>query len=122
MAKILIVDDEHITVDMLSTALDLQGHQPSVAYSGQQALDKISEGPPDLILLDLMMPGLDGYQTLERLRALPEGGQIPVIIVTASEDEDLEQRVRAAGGDGLLRKPIDMDMIKAVIAEHVEHG
>jgi CheY-like chemotaxis protein len=122
MAKILIVDDERITVDMLSTALNLHGHQPLAAYSGQQALDIVSEEHPELILLDLMMPGLDGYQTLEKLRALPEGRQIPVIIVTASEDEGLEQRVRAAGADGLLRKPTDMDRIKAAIAEHVEHG
>jgi CheY-like chemotaxis protein len=122
MAKILIVDDERITVEMLSTALDLQGHQPLTAYNGEQALGKISEDPPDLILLDWMMPGLDGYQTLKRLRKMPQGARIPVIVVTASEEKDLEQRVRAAGGDGLLRKPINMDMVKAVITEHIEHG
>jgi CheY-like chemotaxis protein len=121
MATILIVDDERITVELISTALSLHGHQPLAAHSGQQALDMIAENTPDLVLLDLMMPGLDGYQTLERLRETPNGAQVPVVIMTATEDEELEERVRAAGGNGVLRKPIHMDMILAAIAEQVEH-
>lgn len=121
MATVLIVDDEHITVEMISTALSLQGHQPVTAYSGQQALEKVAEDAPDFVLLDLMMPGLDGFQTLERLREMPQGAQIPVVIVTATEDEELEQRVQAAGGNGVLRKPINMEMILTAIAEHLAH-
>lgn len=121
MANILIVDDEHITVELISTALSLHGHQPLTAHSGRQALDMITESAPDLVLLDLMMPGLDGYQTLERLRQIPNGAQVPVVMVTASEDEELEDRVRAVGGNGVLRKPINMDRILAVVAEHIEH-
>ncbi len=120
MARILIVDDENTTVDMLSLVLSLSGHDPIPAYNGEQALEIIANGRPDLVLLDLMMPGIDGYETLRRLRKLPEGDGVPVIIVTASTDENLEERVHDAGADGCLRKPLDMTTLVEQISQYLE--
>jgi putative two-component system response regulator len=100
---------------MLSKALSLFGHQPERAFSGEEALDQVSERLPDVVLLDLMMPGIDGYETLRRLRGLPGGNQVPVIVVTASSEPDLEQRVAAAGATGCLRKPVQLSVLADLI-------
>lgn len=118
MARVLIVDDEITTVDMLSKALELFGHEPLPAYDGQDALRSLAQSIPDLILLDLMMPGMDGYETLRRVREIPGGHDLPVVIVTASPDPDLEQRVSAAGGNGCLRKPVDLDLLSRTVEDH----
>jgi CheY-like chemotaxis protein len=111
MAKVLIVDDDPNTVEMLSKALALFGHQPERAFSGEEALVRAGEQAPQVILLDLMMPGIDGYETLRRLREIPGMGRLPVIVVTASSEPDLEQRVAAAGGDRCLRKPVHLSTL-----------
>lgn len=118
MARVLIVDDEITTVDMLSKALELFGHEPLPAYDGEHALRSLAQAVPDLMLLDLMMPGMDGYETLRRIRELPGARDLPVVIVTASPDPDLEQRVSAAGGNGCLRKPVDLDLLSRTVEDH----
>jgi CheY-like chemotaxis protein len=115
MPRVLVVDDDPNTVEMLSKALSLFGHQPERAFSGEEALDQVSERLPDVVLLDLMMPGIDGYETLRRLRGLPGGNQVPVIVVTASSEPDLEQRVAAAGATGCLRKPVQLSVLADLI-------
>ncbi len=115
MAKILIVDDDAMTVEMLSMALSLFGHSPLRAYRSEEALHEASAQRPDLILLDLMMPGVDGYETLRRLRALPEAKHCPILVVTASAEADVEERVILAGANGCLHKPIDLDVLEKEI-------
>jgi len=115
MAKILIVDDDAMTVEMLSMALNLFGHTPLRAYRSEEALHEAAAHRPDLILLDLMMPGVDGYQTLRRLRALPETRRSPILVVTASAEADVEERVTLAGANGCLHKPIDLDVLEKEI-------
>lgn len=118
MARVLIVDDEITTVEMLSKALELFGHEPLPAYDGEHALRSLAESLPDLMLLDLMMPGMDGYETLRRVRELPGARELPVVMVTASPDPDLEQRISEAGGNGCLRKPVDLDLLSRAIEDH----
>jgi putative two-component system response regulator len=65
-----------------------------------------------------MMPGMDGYETLRRVRELPGARDLPVVIVTASPDPDLEQRVSEAGGNGCLRKPVDLDLLSRTVEDH----
>lgn len=115
MAKILIVDDDAMTVEMLSMALSLFGHSPLRAYRSEEALHEAATHHPDLILLDLMMPGVDGYQTLKQLRALPEMRSSPILVVTASAEADVEERVLHAGANGCLHKPIDLDVLEKEI-------
>ncbi len=108
VARILIVDDNHAMVEALSIVVSSRGHDPLIAYSGEEALEIIRSNRPDIVLLDLTMPGIDGFETLDRMRAMPEGASLPVLIVTALDEDDLEEKVSEAGGNGLLRKPVDV--------------
>ena len=114
----MVVDDNPTMVEMLSMALNIFGHNALAAYSGEEALERIPEDCPDLVLLDLTMPGIDGYETLRRLRAFPESEDLPVYVITAAAELDLEERVLLAGGTGLLRKPIQMETLADLVEAH----
>jgi len=121
MARVLIVDDQAATVDLISATLRILGHEPISAYNGEQALDLITQHIPDIILLDMMMPGIDGLETLRRLRTTPGIEHIPVIVVSAGQEFDLEDRLQEAGGAVLLPKPISMDQLQLKIDECLNH-
>lgn len=97
-----------------------RGHDAVVAYSGEEALDLVQSQHPDVVLLDLNMPGIDGFETLGRLRDKPYGKELPVLIITARDDEDIEGRIAELGGNGLLRKPVDVNHLADQIARHTE--
>jgi CheY-like chemotaxis protein len=111
----MVVDDNPTMVEMLSMALNLFGHNALAVYSGEEALERIPADLPDVILLDLTMPGIDGYETLRRMRAMPVGNTLPVFVITAAAELDLEERVLLAGGTGLLRKPIQMETLADIV-------
>lgn len=119
MAQILIVDDEPDTVGLLVKVLALLGHQPIPANSCQEALDLLAKEAPDLVLLDLMMPEVDGYETLRRIRALPGGASTPVVVVTASNEVNLEEKVGLYGGNKVYHKPITIAMLEEAIQTFV---
>ena len=121
MARVLIVDDQAATVDLISASLRLLGHEPISAYNGEQALDLLAQQSPDIVLLDMMMPGIDGLETLRRLRNTPGLEGVPVIVVSAGQEFDLEERVQEAGGAVLLPKPISMDQLQAKIDDCLDH-
>ena len=106
-ATILIVDDEPFNVDYLEQELEDLGYQTVSAANGQEALDLVAADPPDLILLDVMMPILDGFTTCTRLKESDDTRLIPVIIMTALDA--MEDRIRGieAGADDFLTKPVD---------------
>ena len=106
-ATILIVDDEPFNVDYLEQELEDLGYQTVSAANGQEALDRVAADPPDLILLDVMMPILDGFTTCTRLKESDDTRFIPVIIMTALDA--MEDRIRGieAGADDFLTKPVD---------------
>lgn len=108
MTKVLVVDDEAETVRMLSMAVQLLGFQPVVARSGETAISQANAESPDVVLLDLMMPDLDGMEVTRRLRANPQTAQTPIVIVTASPEADVEERCRQAGATAFMRKPVNM--------------
>ncbi|MFN8612525.1 MAG: adenylate/guanylate cyclase domain-containing protein [Vulcanimicrobiota bacterium] len=92
MSRILLVEDEPVNIQAVSGVLKEQGYQVSVATSGAKALDVLTRLRPDLILLDVMMPGLDGFETCRRIKANPELREIPIIFLTAkSETDDIVQ-------------------------------
>lgn len=119
MARILIVDDNPLMLRMLQVMVTSCGYEAETAGSGAQALELIARQPPDLVLLDWMMPGLDGEETLRRLRARPEGRDLPVIVVTASADPNIFEKVARAGGDRVLHKPVSLERLARTIAEHL---
>jgi len=115
VATVMVVDDNPTMVEMLSMALNLFGHNALAVYSGEEALERIPADLPDVILLDLTMPGIDGYETLRRMRAMSTGNTLPVFVITAAAELDLEERVLLAGGTGLLRKPIQMETLADIV-------
>lgn len=122
MARILIVDDNQTMAGMLSLVVELNGHVTRLAHSGQQALESIAEERPDVVLLDLMMPDMDGLETLRRLRAMPNGRDLPVIVVTARAELDLAQQIAYAGGDALLFKPVQSKELCAAIDAQLDRS
>jgi CheY-like chemotaxis protein len=103
--KILLVDDEDSLRKVLRDLLEREGYEIAEARDGVQALDQVDRVGPDVIVLDLNLPGLDGYTVLSRLRSRPATAGIPVIVLTAKGDEDNEVRVFELGADDFLQKP-----------------
>jgi len=106
-ARILIVDDEPLNIELLEQELEDQGYQTCAARSGEEALRLVGEYRPELVLLDWMMPGMDGMEVLRRLRAEPQWRALPVIMVTARATTQDKVAGLDAGADDYLTKPID---------------
>lgn len=105
MAKILAVDDERHIARLVQVNLERQGHQVTVAYDGEEALQKVAQDRPDLIVCDVMMPRKDGFQVLTELKANPETADIPVIMLTAKAQDADVFRGWSSGVDCYLTKP-----------------
>jgi type II secretory ATPase GspE/PulE/Tfp pilus assembly ATPase PilB-like protein/CheY-like chemotaxis protein len=103
--KVLLVDDEDSLRKVLKDLLEREGYEVSEARDGVQALDQVDRVGPDIVVLDLNLPGLDGYGVLSHLRSRPATAGLPVIVLTAKGDEDNEVRVFALGADDFLQKP-----------------
>jgi adenylate cyclase len=112
--RILVVDDTPHNIKVVEAMLAPRGYDVSAAASGEEALLKIAAEQPDLVLLDILMPGLDGYQVCQRLRSDPTTALLPVVMITASGDQE---RVRAieAGADDFVQKPLNQAEILARI-------
>ena len=103
--KVLLVDDEDSLRKVMRDLLERDGYAVTEARDGVQALDQVDRVGPDIIVLDLNLPGLDGYGVLSHLRSRPATADIPVIVLTAKGDEDNEVRVFELGADDFLTKP-----------------
>ena len=106
-ARILIVDDEPDNCELLQIVLNWEGFTTQIAATGQQALACAAEQLPDLVVLDLMMPDLDGYQVTLALKQNPRTRHIPIMILSAMTDHVTRQRVLNAGAEAFISKPID---------------
>ena len=104
-SKVLLVDDEDSLRKVMRDLLERDGYDVTEARDGVQALDQVDRVGPDIIVLDLNLPGLDGYGVLSHLRSRPATANIPVIVLTAKGDEDNEVRVFELGADDFLTKP-----------------
>jgi class 3 adenylate cyclase len=113
--SVLVVDDDPVTRSMLTRSLEQKGHHVTTAENGVQALDTVRSEDPDVVLLDVIMPDLDGYQVLERLKADPRLRSIPVIMVTGLDDVESAVRCIELGADDYLSKPIDPILLGARI-------
>ena len=105
--RILIVDDEPFNVDYLEQELESRGYVTESAANGLEALERVAASAPDLVLLDVMMPELDGIATLRILKQDPETRLIPVVLMTALNSVDDRVRGIEAGADDFLSKPVD---------------
>jgi putative two-component system response regulator len=116
--SILIVDDTEANIDLLLEVLS-DDFDVSVALDGESALEIAFDDPPDLILLDIMMPGMDGYEVCEKLKGNPKTSAIPVIFVTAMTDANDEAKGLAIGAVDYIVKPISPPVIKARVNTHL---
>jgi two-component system OmpR family response regulator len=110
-AHLLIVDDEENLRSMLAAALRHHGFEVSAVGDGRTALDAIGELAPDLVLLDVMLPDLDGFEVCRRLRA--EGDRTPILFLTARDATDDKVRGLTLGGDDYLQKPFSLEELVA---------
>ncbi|ACB32320.1 adenylate/guanylate cyclase [Leptothrix cholodnii SP-6] len=112
-AHILVVDDVEQNVRLLADLLVFQGWRVSTAMSGEQALERIATDAPDLVLLDVMMPGLSGYDVCRRLRAEPDHALLPIVLVTALDPTAERVKGLEAGADDFISKPINRPELMA---------
>jgi diguanylate cyclase (GGDEF)-like protein/PAS domain S-box-containing protein len=112
IARVLIVDDEPFMRSVLREALEEGGYHVLEAASGPEALQLVRQEEPDVVLLDIVMPGLDGFQTCSVLRRLPEGKHLPVLMVTGLEDEATVNRAYAAGATDYIPKPVNGSLLR----------
>src|SRR5262245_12206466 len=106
MSTILVVDDYPVIGRMLGVQLRRQGYQVVTALDGQEALDRLAEGPIDLVITDLSMPGMDGLELLRRLRARDRYRDLPVIMLTASGVSESAAAALSEGASDFLSKPV----------------
>jgi putative two-component system response regulator len=111
--KVLIVDDLVENTDVLRALLRPQGYSIEAVHCGVDALERVASNPPDVILLDLMMPGIDGIEVCRRIKLDPASRHIPIIIITGSSDRESNLRALEVGADDFVTKPFDRTLLEA---------
>lgn len=109
MAKILIVDDDITITELMKALVKLDGHEPTVVNDSLYAMEAANSVDPDLITLDLMMPGLTGFDLCELLRNDPKFANTPVIVISAKDDPQSREKALAVGARDYMVKPFDVD-------------
>lgn len=117
MAKILLVEDNEMNLDMLSRRLERRGYEVLIAVDGAQGLDQTQTEKPDLILMDMSLPVMDGWEATRRLKADPETKHIPIIALTAHAIAGDRERCLAAGCDEYESKPVKFPRLLAKIEQ-----
>ncbi len=117
--KILVVDDEPTIVRLMEFILARQGHEMMVAVNGEEALEKIRAHAPDLVLLDIMMPRIDGYEVARAVRADPATASLPIIMLSAKAQEEDIRRGVGIGVDEYITKPFSPEHLVHVVAGYL---
>ncbi|HVO48769.1 MAG TPA: sigma-54 dependent transcriptional regulator [Steroidobacteraceae bacterium] len=117
--SILVVDDTRANIGFLLETLSQAGYRVRVAPDGETALEQIQYAQPDLVLLDVMMPGIDGFETCQRIRAVPQLAKLPVIFMTALADTQDKVRAFEAGADDYVTKPFQYQEVLARVRTHL---
>jgi two-component system sensor histidine kinase/response regulator len=117
--KVLIVDDNPSNLQLIANALSSMNIELLYATNGMEALTLAVENRPELILLDIMMPGIDGFTTCRRIRAEPKTRDIPVLFITAKSDEDSIIQGFESGGQDYITKPFNLQELKARVLTHL---
>jgi CheY-like chemotaxis protein len=119
---VLVVDDNVANQKLASDLLEWEGYQLSQAGDAEQAIKLIAENPPDLILMDIGLPGMDGLSLTRKSKANPTTAHIRVVALTAFAMKGDEQKVLEAGCSGYISKPIDTRTMPAQVAQFMERG
>lgn len=116
---VLIIEDEKLIIVSTQMVLEAAGFQVQSAMNGEEGISKARQAKPDLILLDIMMPGIDGWETLTRLKRDPETSGIPVVIFTAREHARGHQKSTEMGAADYFRKPFEPDELIELVEKHI---
>jgi two-component system cell cycle response regulator len=119
MALVLVVEDQDENLDLMVYLLTAFGHQTLVARDGAEGLAVAAQTRPDLVVMDLQMPVMDGYEATARLKADPGLAQIPIVAVTAYAMVGDQERILQRGFDGYLTKPIDPEVFVSELEKHL---
>ena len=122
LRRVLVVDDERKNRQLLEVMLGEDGYQVLTASSGDDALAMIDASAPDIVLLDVMMPGMDGYQVASRIKGNPATAHIPVIILTSLGDRNSITHGLGAGAEKVLAKPINRAELCACVRDLLSGG
>jgi two-component system cell cycle response regulator len=109
---VLVVDDEDSNRRLLQTLLQKQGHTVCLAATGREALSRLEQDKPDVILMDVLMPEMDGYEACRRIKENPATAHLPVLVLTSLTDRAARIRSIAAGADDFLTRPLDQEEIQ----------
>ena len=120
--RILVVDDNADSAETLALLLRMEGHEVRVAFDGPTALAAVQVDPPEVVLTDIGMPGMDGYELAERLRKMTGLENLSIVALTGWGGEDDRRRARQAGFDHHLMKPADPEALRRVLAHPLRHG
>jgi two-component system, cell cycle response regulator DivK len=120
VSKVLIVDDDNRNIFALSAVLRAKGYHCLSALNVRDAVDLVNTDTGiGIILMDMMMPDMDGYEAIQRLKNLESGENIPIIAVTAQAMVGDRERCMAAGADGYVAKPVDVDALLTLLKQYV---
>ena len=117
--NVLVVDDAEANIDILVEALGSE-YEVSVAMDGESALESVESELPDIILLDIMMPGIDGYEVCQRLKSDTKTAGIPIVFLTAMTDDENRTRGFELGAVDYITKPFEISEVKAVVKAHLK--
>jgi DNA-binding response OmpR family regulator len=117
--RVLIIDDDKWIAMSTAMVLEAEGFEVDSALSGREGIEKALAQPPGVVLLDIMMPGMDGWETLERLKAEPASAAVPVIVFTAREQRDGRAKSRELGAVEYFRKPFRPEALVQTIRRHL---
>jgi CheY-like chemotaxis protein len=118
----LVVDDVRVAATSIAQALELLGYQTEVAYGPRPAIESLSKHVPDVILLDINMPGVDGIEVCRYLRREPHTANIPIIAMSTENQPDTVAQTLRAGANAFLPKPIDIDALERVLKNITRTG
>ena len=110
--KVLLVDDEVGFAELLRDLLVMDSYEVEVAHDGQEGLEKLQAFAPDVIISDVVMPRLSGFEMFKKVKASPETASIPFLFITGFQDERVLAEARKVGVFGILRKPVDIEQIE----------
>ena len=118
--RVLVVEDNEKSMKLFRDVLDASGYRTLEATTGSEAVAMVSEHTPDLVLMDIQLPDLDGVQALHRLRADPRTATIPIVALTAQAMQGDRERFLRAGFDGYVSKPVNVRDLIETVREHCD--
>lgn len=119
---ILVVDDNDLNLVLLAKILELENYRVTTAHNGTEAIKVLSKESPDLALLDVMMPEMNGYELCRKIRQAPINSKMPIVMLTAMNSESERSQALKAGANDIWSKPFDMNIFRQRIGELLKKG